>query len=290
MGSPRLPPERLSQGLDNGLSLFAADTGAAPCISADEHGLSLALYPGFGGSAATSIWLAGLWLAGRLELVLARGQADLRWCNLGAPGQVGLCMPGGGHQDVSARRSLPPPDVELRLYGCMVGVIELPPWVRLIAAGCTFDAGDRDAVAIRAAGASLRLRHCTVLGATEAGVLEASSCAFAGEVRTDRPDLGWLRYSLLSRGGQPPVSHQSRVHTVSFQSQRQTDPGYLVLGDNNGPDALHASERGGVPGAHGERSDHARELFERTDDSMPIGITPFHADRSQDDLLRMSRP
>ncbi|RKH70623.1 phage tail protein [Corallococcus aberystwythensis] len=290
IGSPRLPPERLSQGLDNGLSLFAADTGAVPCIGADEHGLSLALYPGFGGSAATRVWLAGLWLAGRLELVLARGQADLRWCNLGAPGQVGLWMPGGGHQDISARRSLPPADVELRLYGCMVGVIELPPWVHLIAAGCTFDAGDRDAVAIRAAGASVRLRHCTVLGATEAGVLEASSCAFAGEVRTDRPDLGWLRYSLHARGGQPPVSHQSRVHTVSFQSHRQTDPGYLVPGDNNGPEALHASERGGVPGAHGERSDHERELYARTDDSMPIGVTPFHADRSQDDLIRMSRP
>ncbi|RKG63727.1 hypothetical protein D7V80_29595 [Corallococcus sp. CA054B] len=290
IGSPRLAPERLSQGLDNGLSLFAADTGAAPCIGADEHGLSLALYPGFGGSAATRVWLAGLWLAGRLDLVLARGQADLRWCNLGAPGQVGLWMPGGGHQDISARRSLPPADVELRLYGCMVGVIELPPWVHLIAAGCTFDAGDRAAVAIRAAGASVRLRHCTVLGATEAGVLEASSCAFAGEVRTDRPDLGWLRYSLHARGGQPPVSHQSRVHTVSFQSNRQTDPGYLVLGDNNGPEALHASERGGVPGAHDERSDHERELSARTDDSMPIGITPFHADRSQDDLVRMSRP
>ncbi|NOJ93586.1 hypothetical protein HMI51_11660 [Corallococcus coralloides] len=290
IGSPRLAPERLSQGVDNGLSLFAADTGAAPCIGADEDGLSLALYPGFGGSAATRVWLAGLWLAGRLDLVLARGQADLRWCNLGAPGQVGLWMPGGGHQDISARRSLPPADVELRLYGCMVGVIELPPWVHLIAAGCTFDAGDRDAVAIRAAGASVRLRHCTVLGATEAGVLEASSCAFAGEVRTDRPDLGWLRYSLYARGGQPPVSHQSRVHTVSFQSNRQTDPGYLVLGDNNGPEALHASERGGVPGAHDERSDHERELSARTDDSMPIGITPFHADRSQDDLVRMSRP
>ncbi|RKH51810.1 hypothetical protein D7Y23_09120 [Corallococcus sp. AB050B] len=290
IGSPRLAPERLSQGLDAGLSLFAADTGAVPCIGADEHGLSLALYPGFGGSSATRVWLAGLWLTGRLDLVLARGQADLRWCNLGAPGQVGLWMPGGGHQDISARRSLPPADVELRLYGCMVGIIELPPWVHLIAAGCTFDAGDRDAVAIRAAGASVRLRHCTVLGATEAGVLEASSCAFAGEVRTDRPDLGWLRYCLHARGGQPPVSHQSRVHTVSFQSNRQTDPGYLVLADNNGPDALHASERGGVPGAHGERSDHERELYERTDDSMPIGITPFHADRSQDDLMRMSRP
>ncbi|GMU10188.1 phage tail protein [Corallococcus caeni] len=290
IGSPRLPPERLSQGLDSGLSLFAADTGAVPCIGADEQGLSLAIYPGFGGSAATGVWLAGLWLAGRLELVLARGQADLRWCNLGAPGQVGLWMPGGGHQDISARRSLPPADVELRLYGCMVGVIELPPWVHLVAAGCTFDAGDRDAVAIRAAGARVRLRHCTVLGATEAGVLEASSCAFAGEVRTDRPDLGWLRYSLHALGGQPPVSHQSRVHTVSFQSNRQTDPSYLVLGDNNGPDALHASERGGVPGAHGERSDHERELSARTDDSMPIGVTPFHADRSQDDLIRMSRP
>ncbi|RKG98507.1 hypothetical protein D7V97_32875 [Corallococcus sp. CA053C] len=289
IGSPRLPPERLSQGLDFGLSLFAADTGATPCISADEHGVSLALYPGFGGGTNTRVWLAGLWLAGRLDLVLARGQADLRWCNLGVPGQVGLWMPGGGHQDISARRSLPAADVELRLYGCMVGAIELPPWVHLIAAGCTFDAGDRDATAIRAAGARLRLRHCTVLGATEAGVLEASSCAFAGEVRTDRPDLGWVRYSLLARGGQPPVSHQSRVHTVSFHSHRQTDPGYLVLGDNNGPDALHASERGGVPGAHDERSDHERELFARTDDSMPIGVTPFHADRTQEDLTRMSR-
>ncbi|MFP2902284.1 hypothetical protein [Corallococcus sp. 4LFB] len=252
--------------------------------------MSLALYPGFGGSAATGVWLAGLWLAGRLELVLARGQADLRWCNLARPGRWACgCRAAATRTSARGARCLPP------TWSCASTAawwasIELPPWVHLVAAGCTFDAGDRDAVAIRAAGARVRLRHCTVLGATEAGVLEASSCAFAGEVRTDRPDLGWLRYSLHARGGQPPVSHQSRVHTVSFQSNRQTDPGYLVLGDNNGPDALHASERGGVPGAHGERSDHERELSARTDDSMPIGVTPFHADRSQDDLIRMSRP
>ncbi len=289
LGSPRLGPVRLASEVDAGLSLFAADPGSVPFVEADARGRALALLPGFGGRADTEFWLAGLWLGGSLELALARGQADVRWCHLGQPGETGLWVPGAGHQEARARRSLPPVEVELRLYGCMVGTVELPPWVRLVAAGCTFDAGSRDAVALQAAGARVRLRHCTVLGATEAGVLEASSCAFAGEVRTDRKDLGWLRHSLLARGGRPPSLYQSLVHTVSFVSVRQTDPGYLVLAENNGPVALHTAERGGVPGAHGERSEHLRELLARTDENLPIGMVPFHVDRTTEDLERMGR-
>jgi hypothetical protein len=289
LGSPRLAPVRLADGIDAGVSLHAADFGAVPVVDADERGVAMTVQPRFGGEAGTQVWLAGLWLAGRLELVLARGQADLRWCNLGRPGEVSLWLPGAGHQDALARRSIPPVEVELRLYGCMLGTIELPPWVRLVAAGCTFDAGARGATAIRAAGARVRLRHCTVLGATEAGQLEASSCAFAGEVRTDRPDLGWLRYSLLPAGGAPPLAHQAQIHHVSFASVSQPDPSYLVLAENNGPVALAASEWRGVPGAHGERSDHERELHGRSEDNLPIGMTPFHVDRTTADLFRMNR-
>lgn len=289
LGSPRLEPVQLTTGIDDGVSLFAADFGAVPVIDADDRGASLSVHPRFGGHEGTQVWLAGLWLTGRLELVLARGQADLRWCNLGVPGEVSLWLPGAGHQDALARRSIPPVEVELRLYGCMLGVIELPPWVRLVAAGCTFDAGSRTATAIRAAGARVRLRHCTVLGATEAGQLEASSCAFAGAVRADRPDLGWLRYSLLPPGGAPPIQHQSLTHHVSFASVSQTDPTYLVLADNNGLAAGRVAEGGGVPGAHGERADHQRELFGRTDDNLPIGMVPFHLDRTTTDLFQMSR-
>jgi hypothetical protein len=289
LASPRLPPVLLKSGVDGGVSLFAADFGAVPVVDADERDLSLAVQPRFGGDDATQVWLAGLWLAGRVELVLARGQADLRWCNLGAPGETGLWLPGAGHQDAVARRSIPDAEVEVRLYGCMVGVLDVPPWVRVIAAGCTFDAGGRAAPAIRAAGARVRLRHCTVLGATQAGQLEASSCAFAGAVTVDRPDLGWLRHCLLPPGGAPPALHRSLIHGVSFASVAATDPTYLVLAPNNGAAALTAAEAGGVPGAHGERTDHERELYGRTDDNLPIGLVPFHVDRTTTDLFRMGR-
>lgn len=289
IGSPRLRPTFLSSGTDDGISLIAADAGAVPCFDADERGVSLSIAPGFGGRRDTDIWLAGLWLSGRLELSLARGAADIRWCNVGLPGMQGVRIPGGGHQETGARRSLPPIELELRLFGCMVSSLEVPPWVRVWAAGCTFDAGSRDEPAIRAAGATVRMRHCTIRGATEAGVLEASSSAFAGQVRVDRPDRGWLRYSLFARGGRPPPLHRSQAHTVSFISGQQTDPGYLVLAENNGPGALHASETGGVPGAHGERSDQERELLARTDLALPVGMAPFHVDRTVEDLTRMSR-
>jgi hypothetical protein len=170
----------------------------------------------------------------------------------------------------------------------MVGAIELPPWVRLTAAGCTFDAGSRDATAIRAAGAYVRLRHCTVHGRTAAGRLDASSCAFAGDVHVDRTDLGWMRYCLSPKGSHRPIQHLSLDHTVSFESIRSTDPGYLVLADNNGRIALGAGEMGRVPGSYGERTDRERELLLRTEDHLPIGMSAFHVDRTADDLAHES--
>jgi hypothetical protein len=289
LGSPRLAPMRLVNGIEAGLSLFAADFGSVPIIDADARGNSLTVHPRFGGQEDTRLWFAGLWFTGELALVLARGQIDFRWCNLGVPGRMGLSLAGAGHQDVLALRSIPRAEVELRLYGCQVGEISIPPWVRLIAAGCVFAAGDRGEEAIRAAGARVRLRHCTVLGTTRAGQLEASSCAFAGRVDTDRPDLGWLRYCLLPRGGTPPTRHRSLVHDVSFASVNPTDPTYLVLADNNGPAALTAAEQGGVPGAHAERTDHERELSGRTLDNLPIGMQSVHVDRIAADLAQMSR-
>jgi len=177
----------------------------------------------------------------------------------------------------------------VRLYGCQVGVVELPPWARLVAAGCTFDAGARDAVAIRAAGAAVRLRQSTVHGAVQAGKLEASSCAFAGEITVDRDDLGFVRHSLVARGGRPPRPYLSLVHTVSFVSLDPTSPGYLVLADNNGPGALAIGEGAATPGAYGERGDHERELLARTQEFLPIGMDAVQIDRTAFDLYRMER-
>jgi len=287
LGSARVPFARLTSGVDRGISIVAADPGSTPVIDRDDRDLSLLVQTT--ADNLPSYWLAGLWLLGRLEISAERGFVDVRYCQLAAPGRLSLWAPGAGHQDIDARRSLPRAELEIRLYGCQLGTIELPPWSRLVAAGCTFDAGDRASVAIRAAGAAVRLRHCTVLGQVEAGKLEASSCAFAGEVRVDREDLGYVRHSLLARGGRAPRLFESLVHTVSFVTSAPTSPGYLVLADNNGSAAFAVGEGANVPGAYGERGDHERELTTRTREFLPIGMEPIHVDRTTFDLYRLGR-
>jgi hypothetical protein len=289
LGSARVPFARLTSGVDTGLSIVAADPGSTPIVDRDdERDLSLLLQTT--ADRTPSYWLAGLWLIGRLELAIERGHADVRYCQIAGPGRLSLWAPGAGHQDVAARRSLPRAELEIRLYGCQVGVVELPPWARLIAAGCTFDAGARDAVAIRAPGAHVRLRHSTVLGAVEAGKLEASSCVFAGALRIDRTDLGFVRHSIYPRGTYGgPRPFASLAHTASFVSSEPTSPGYLVLAQNNGPGAFAVGEGASQPGAFGERGDHERELDHRTREFLPIGMDPLHVDRTTFDLYRMER-
>ncbi|MBZ0233026.1 MAG: hypothetical protein K8M05_11910, partial [Deltaproteobacteria bacterium] len=294
IGSPTIPSARLSAGLERGLALWAADPGSAPVFEVDEEAeVSLALHVDETTAplpAPPHLALAGLWFTGRLELVVASGTIDIRHCHLGQPGTLSLWIPGGGHQRADARWSIPEPEVELRLYGCVVGKLEVPPWVKLVAAGCTFDAGARDdkAIAIAAAGAHVRLRHCTLYGGIDAGQLEASSCVIAGVATVDRQDLGFVRHSLVQRGGRPPRLHASLMHTASFISARPTDPGYLALSENNGP-ALRAGEDGTQPGAYAERGDHERELTSRADDFLPIAMTPVHLDRTTHDLYRLDR-
>jgi hypothetical protein len=288
LGSARVPFARLTAGVDAGLSLVAADAGSTPVLDRDDE-RDLSLLVQTSAENAPAYWLAGLWLLGRLEVAVERGTVDVRYCQIAGPGRISVWAPGAGHQDLASRRSLPHAEIEIRLYGCQVGVVELPPWARLVAAGCTFDAGARDAVAIRAAGATVRLRHSTIHGAVEAGRLEASSCAFAGEVRVDRDDLGFVRHSLLARGGRTPRPYLSLGHTVSFVTLDPTSPGYLVLADNNGPGALAVGEGTATPGAYGERGDHERELSARTHEFLPIGMDPAPIDRTAFDLDRMAR-
>lgn len=215
----------------------------------------------------------------------------IRYCQIAGPGRTSVWVPGAGHQDLAARRSLPRPELEIRLYGCQVGIVELPPWARLVAAGCTFDAGARDATAIRAAGAAVRLRHSTVHGVVEAGRLEASSSVFAGEVRVDRTDVGFVRHSIYARSAAyaGPRPFASLAHTASFVSIAPTSPGYLVLAENNGRGVFAAGEGSSQPGAYGERGDHERELDYRTREFLPIGMDPIHVDRTTFDLYRMGR-
>jgi len=290
LGSARVPFARLTSAVDAGFSLVAADPGTTPVIERDlERDVSLLLQST--ADSAPAYWLAGLWMLGRLELAIERGTVDIRYCQIAGPGRVSVWVPGAGHQDIAARRSLPVAELVIRLYGCQVGVVELPPWVRLIAAGCTFDAGARDAVAIRAAGAQVRLRHSTVHGIVEAGKLEASSCAFAGEVRVDRTDLGFLRHSVYARSSayDGPRPFASVAHTLGFVSIDPASPGYLVLAENNGPGVFAVGEGASQPGAYGERGDHERELGYRTGEFLPIGMDPLHVDRTTFDLYRMGR-
>ncbi|MFO0925418.1 MAG: phage tail protein [Gemmataceae bacterium] len=291
-GSPRLDRATLTIGQSEVLSLFPDAATALPYVNASD-GVSLLLQERLDTNAdpdlGPSWFVAGLTLEGALRAGLSAGVLDVRWCRLADPAQAGLTVIGASSRTALAHLTLTPVRLTVRLFGCLVGRLEVPPWVQLIAAGCVFDGGAPDQPAIRAAGARVRLRHCTVHGTTEAGVLEASSCAFKGAVTCDRPDLGWLRYSIAHGGGRLPLLYQSLTQPISFESLLPAHPDYLVLSDNNGAAALAAGERRRVPGAHDERSARLTELTERTGDFLPLGLSPWHADRAVADLSRMQR-
>jgi hypothetical protein len=300
LGSPVLPPDLLTIAQSAVASIWPADTGSLPHVE-EEDAVSLSLHERLaldrdGPAIETEdpnlgpTWfLAGLSLAGAVELVVAAGDLDMRWCTVAAPGEIALRVAGAGHQPPLLRHSIPRTRVRVRLYGCQLGRVELPPWVELTAAGCTFDADDPDLAAISAAGASLRLRHCTVNGRTEAGRIMATSCALKGPVTCDRPDQSWARYCLLPPGGRPPLLYRSLVHHVSFASIDPTSPYHLALADNNGQAALTAGERGLTPGAHADRAQRLLELTARTEDFLPLALVPHHLDRTADDLHRRDR-
>jgi len=296
VGSPRFESARLSIAEGEVLSLFAADAGGYPHFASDTgdaQGISLSLlerlFKGSGPQNGPSYYLSGLSLQGRLSMVLTAGHIELRWCDFAAPGCLGVSVAGSGHQSDLARRSIPQSTLTIWLYGCIVGRLEVPPWVRVVAAGCLFDGGPAGAPAISALGAPLRLRHCTVRGGVLAGELQASSSAFQGEVWCDRPDRSWLRYSLLPEGPRLPLLYECRLHPVSFAADQPTDPNYLVLADNNGPQALLAGEERRLPGAHAELTASYNELELRTREYLPLGMTARQIDRSVEDLNRMSR-
>ena len=298
LGSPRLAAATCVVREGAVTSVLARDPGGYPFVTADGDGVSLSLLeratgrPG-GGSAGTGpqVMLTGLALGGTLDLAVTAGAVDLRWCDLGlAAGGVGVRVAGAGHHTVLLRETPATVNLVLRLHGCQVARLEVPPWVRVLAAGCTFDAGDRTAPAIAAAGATLRLRECTVRGTTTAGVLEGTSSVFAGAVLCDRPDLGWLRRSVAPLGpDRRPRTWRGASAEVSFAEGRPTWPTYLVLDDNNAESVLTLGDGDRPPGAHADRGRARRELDTRTGDFLPLGLAAHHLDRSADDVVRMER-
>jgi hypothetical protein len=122
---------------------------------------------------------------------------------------------------------------------------------------------------------------------TLAGRLGASSSAFTGPLRCDRPDLSFLRHSLAPGGGRAPLRYLSPEHEVSLASTDPTSPRYLDLDDNNGAAALAAGERDRPPGASAARGPAVAELRERTGEFLPLGLVAEHRDRACMDLHRM---
>lgn len=62
-----------------------------------------------------------------------------------------------------------------------------------------------------------------------------------------------------------------------------------MLDDNNLAAVLTAGEGGAPPGAHADRGRALRELQQRTDDFLPLGLAAHHSDRTADDAHRMGR-
>ena len=293
LGSPRLAPQLLVADQRAVVGVVAADVRTRPYVD-EDGGVSLVLHErvaGLGGEDPDEgpTWLLrGLAFAGAVELAVSAGRMDLRWCSVAAPGEVAVRVAGAGHASGLVRHSLPRPRVALRLVGCELGVLDVPPWVDVVAVGCTFDAGAPDAVAVAAAGAGVRMRHCTVHGRTVAGVLRASSSAFRGDLVCDRPDLGWLRYCVTPGTGRAPLSYRGVTAALSFASLRAPDPDYLRLDDNN-PGVLRAAEGDRTPGAHHDLADRLHELDLRTEEFLPLALAPFHVDRAAADLVRTRR-
>ncbi|MES2639543.1 MAG: phage tail protein [Myxococcota bacterium] len=293
-GSPTLPAARLGARTRDGFTLRTADARACPRFEADADGVSLGLHPAGGGHAGADAWLAGLWLAGMLEVAATDGEVDVRFCTLGlprAPGQLGLRVLGAGHLARTSRGGPPVPiSLEVRLYGCLVGAVELPPWVRFVAAGCTFDGGGGDGgggAAIVAGGADVRLRHCTVRGRIEAGELRASSCVLSGAVDVDRPDVGWIRHSVAPATRRAPQIYRCTTVPPNFLSVLPEDPLYLRLADD--PRLLAQADEGRTPGAWHDQAERLDELARRTDESIPMGMLALHDDRSLTERARALR-
>jgi hypothetical protein len=293
--SPRFDATTLPLPTGRELVVWAADDGACPIIVSTNPVLPALELRGIGGAAGEpdpirpTRWLGGLWIDGRLEIVANGGVVDVRWCTLGRPGSVGVRVPGAGWETASVRRSVPPPELTVRLYGCRVGRVELPPWVRLVAAGCTFDAGDDGATAVDAAGATVELRHCTLRGAIAVGSLAATSSVFTGETRCDRPDLGWIRSSAVAPGGAAPRLWRCYEGVAPLASFDPADPRYLTLDVDAAPFLLAAGEDHVTPGAAPELAARHRELRERTVDFLPMTMEARHDDRARRSLLKMTR-
>ncbi len=318
-GSPRLEADTVTLAQGDVFSLFGSASGAVPHVAA-EDGVSLRLQErlaaGDDPGAGPTWFLTGLSTDGAVELLVGAGLLDLRWCDLapprrddgatrtgvrvaGAAGPAGavprwpLPEPGEGLDPAAVGAGSVARPVTVRLVGCVVGRIEVPPWATVVAAGCTFDAGPGTAEAIAAAGAAVRLRHCTVRGDVTAGLLEASSCLIRGRVDADRPDRSWLRHcavdagSVAATGG--PLRYRTAEGPISLVSVAATDPLYLVPDDNNAPGVTGAGERGLQPGAHGRRVRGLAELTGRTTEFLPFGLVPHHLDRAAFDLRRMNR-
>ncbi|MEQ1955829.1 phage tail protein [Mesorhizobium yinganensis] len=292
-GSPRLGPTHLRLAEGSRTVIGHGAPSHVPFIAPDPDGTSLTLAERMsaGGEAdeGPHVWLGGLDLGGRLEGQMSAGRIDVRWSWLGRPGATGLSVLGAGFQSGPALYTVPEAMLFVFLHGCHVGRAALPPWAQLIATGCTFDAGDRGAAAIDATGGRIRLRHCTVLGTTLAGQMEASSCVFAGEVIAGRPDLGHLRFSVLPEGGRPPMQFRSMVAPVSFTSALPGCASYLALDDNNPPALMMAGERGQSPGAYADRVGACHEMISRTEDFLPMGMTALHEDRTRRVGFAMNR-
>jgi hypothetical protein len=307
-GSPRLEPAALTLAQGATASVFPATAGSVAHVAADD-GVSLTLLERLAAGEEPELgprwFLTGLSTDGAVELLVAAGLLDVRWCDL-APPRRDDALPADGTAARLAvrvagagRGGLPAPAVPaggprpltLRLVGCVLGGLVVPPWVRVVAAGCTIDAGADGASALDAAGAAVRLRACTVRGRVRAGVLEASSSLLRGGVAVDHG--GWLRYSVLddagSGPGRVPVLYESLRARVSLASLDSTSPYYLLPDENNRPAVLTAGEGGTLPGAHGDRSRSLAELTGRSVDAVPLGLVAHQQDRAAEALRRMNR-
>jgi hypothetical protein len=148
--------------------------------------------------SAGELYLNGLLIEGKMQ-ILANNPGSLKvtmdHCTL-VPEKGGIGARGNGKLKIKMNRCICGP---VRLESCAAS---------LIASGCIIDRSKSIDLALYAPKMDLCLEECTVLGATQARSLQASSCIFRDRVSIEMQQVGCVRFSYLPDSSRAPKRYR----------------------------------------------------------------------------------
>lgn len=211
-----------------------------------------------------------------------------------------LTYEGKGQLEIEHTTITPRRETALRIRGGMasvsyaiLGPIEAGPTGQLHVADTIADGHGGAAITCRAGHegatpATLDIQRATVLGVTEADVVTAEDCIFAGLVISRQPDQGLITYSYVPAGSTPPRLIECSGSGVpaadgppettvqpQFASTRFGNPAYGQLGYTCPPEIVAGAQLGREMGAFNWLRQPARlsRLLNALDEMLPAGRT-----------------